>query len=57
MRKKRYVYCDKIRGKHYEGCGSDFDFCGMCRSIAKTRSQEELDSLTKGMDNHAEKRL
>jgi hypothetical protein len=33
------AYCNKIRGKNYEGCGNDHEFCAPCKSSAYTQDQ------------------
>ena len=32
-------YCNNIRGKNYSGCGSDYDFCKLCRTNASSSDQ------------------
>ena len=39
LSKKASDYCEKIRGKNYQGCGSDKEFCKLCRDNIKTIEQ------------------
>ena len=32
-------YCNSIKGKDHKGCGSDANFCKLCRSYGHTADQ------------------
>lgn len=52
---KAVGYCKQLRGKNYEGCNSDFEFCSVCKRPAKTL--EDLEQIRVDINKLAEVRV
>lgn len=48
-------HCKNIRGKNYEGCNSDIEFCSVCKHPAKTL--DDLERVKVDINNIIEDRI
>ena len=55
LTKESIDYCNSIRGKNHKGCGTDADFCKLCRSYGNTADQ--LSQNNKKINDLAKKRI
>lgn len=51
LSKESIEYCNSIRGKYYKGCGSDYEFCKLCRE--NTFTSDQLNDRTKKINDYA----
>jgi len=51
LSKESIEYCKIIRGKNHKGCGSDYEFCKLCRET--TYTAEQLNDITKKINDYA----
>ena len=54
LSKESIHYCNLIRGRNYKGCGSDYEFCKLCRENTFTANQ--LNNRTKKINDYAKKK-
>jgi hypothetical protein len=55
LTKESIDYCNNIRGKRHEGCGSDKEFCKLCRSYG--HSADQLNQTNKRINELVRKRI